>query len=256
MCSPRIERPCPAAIACESFAYSSSSLNTVAVAWPRDWRTWYAVAAAKTSGSAMRPARVRATVRGSAAFRAAVVGTALMPVISALAPPPVNRRDCPWDVAFPAQSGARHVTGPSRPGPRDCPWGVAFRAQSGARHVTRPFRGGRRYSGRTNRPAAAFSPIARSRPFSFTVTCPAAGWASRTSISLPGTRPFVVEPVQELAVVLGQPDDRRPRSRCEIRERREVSVLGLLDVRDPPASRAGSGRDCRAAPRSARPSRR
>ena len=30
MCSPRIERPCPAAIDCESFAYSSSSLNTVA----------------------------------------------------------------------------------------------------------------------------------------------------------------------------------------------------------------------------------
>jgi hypothetical protein len=42
--------------------------------------------------------------------------------------------------------------------------------------------------GRTKRPAAAFSPIARSRPFRRTVTCPAAGCVSRTSSSRPGTR--------------------------------------------------------------------
>jgi len=35
-CSPRIARPCPAAIACESLAYRSSSLKTVGVACPRD----------------------------------------------------------------------------------------------------------------------------------------------------------------------------------------------------------------------------
>ena len=45
------------------------------------------------------------------------------------------------------------------------------------------------YVGRTNRPAAAFSPIARSAPLSRTVICPAAGCASRTSISRPGTSP-------------------------------------------------------------------
>jgi hypothetical protein len=39
-CSPRIARPCPAAIDCESFAYRSSSLKTVGVACPRDCRKW------------------------------------------------------------------------------------------------------------------------------------------------------------------------------------------------------------------------
>jgi hypothetical protein len=44
--------------------------------------------------------------------------------------------------------------------------------------------------GRTNSPAAALSPIARSSPFRRTVNWPAAGWADRTSSSRPGTRPW------------------------------------------------------------------
>ena len=47
-----------------------------------------------------------------------------------------------------------------------------------------------RYAGRTNRPAAAFSPIARSAPFRRTVICPAAGCVSLTSSSRPGTSPW------------------------------------------------------------------
>ena len=50
---------------------------------------------------------------------------------------------------------------------------------------------------------------------------------------------LVVEPVQEVAVVLGEADDRRPRSGRQRRERRELGVLGLLDRRvDGPAVRA------------------
>ena len=43
---------------------------------------------------------------------------------------------------------------------------------------------------RTNSPAAARSPTSRSSPFSPTVSWPAAGCASRTSISAPGTSPW------------------------------------------------------------------
>ena len=43
---------------------------------------------------------------------------------------------------------------------------------------------------RTKRPAAAFSLIARSPTFRRTVSCSAAGWASRISTSVPGTKPW------------------------------------------------------------------
>ena len=46
------------------------------------------------------------------------------------------------------------------------------------------------YAGRTNRPAAAFSPTARSSPSRRTVNCPASGCAASTSISAPGTSPW------------------------------------------------------------------
>ena len=46
------------------------------------------------------------------------------------------------------------------------------------------------YARRTNSPAAARSPTSRSSPFSPTVSWPAAGCASRTSISAPGTSPW------------------------------------------------------------------
>ena len=52
------------------------------------------------------------------------------------------------------------------------------------------------YARLTNRPAAARSPTSRSSPFRPTVSWPAAGCASRTSISVPGHEPLVVEPVQ------------------------------------------------------------
>ena len=43
--------------------------------------------------------------------------------------------------------------------------------------------------GRTNNPAAAFSPIAFSLPSTLTVNCPAAGWADCSSSFAPGTSP-------------------------------------------------------------------
>ena len=46
------------------------------------------------------------------------------------------------------------------------------------------------YDRRTNSPAAARSPTSRSSPFSPTVSWPADGCASRTSISVPGTSPW------------------------------------------------------------------
>ena len=71
-----------------------------------------------------------------------------------------------------------------------------------------------------------------------------------------GHEALVVEPVQEVAVVLGQADDRRPRPGRQRRERRELGVLRLLDRRvDGPAVRAAL-RDGRACRRSARSSRR
>ena len=48
----------------------------------------------------------------------------------------------------------------------------------------------RRLARRTKSPAAARSPTSRSSPFSPTVSWPAAGCASRTSISVPGTSPW------------------------------------------------------------------
>ena len=49
---------------------------------------------------------------------------------------------------------------------------------------------GLRHARRTNSPAAARSPTSRSSPFSPTVSWPADGCASRTSISVPGTSPW------------------------------------------------------------------
>src|SRR5206468_7845670 len=54
-----------------------------------------------------------------------------------------------------------------------------------------------------------------------------------------GHEPLVVEPVQELSVVLGEPHDRRLRRSLERRERGQLVVLGLLDRGvDRPAVRA------------------
>ena len=54
-----------------------------------------------------------------------------------------------------------------------------------------------------------------------------------------GHEPLVVEPVQEVAVVLGEPDDRRPRRRLEVGQRRELLIFDLLERGiDGPAVRA------------------
>src|SRR5919205_1271858 len=54
-----------------------------------------------------------------------------------------------------------------------------------------------------------------------------------------GGEALVVEPVQEVAVVLGEADDRRARAGLELGERRQLRVLGLLDGGiDGPAVRA------------------
>src|SRR5581483_2567704 len=57
-----------------------------------------------------------------------------------------------------------------------------------------------------------------------------------------GHEPLVVEPVQKVAVVLGEADDRRARAGGELGQRLELAVLQLLDVRvDRPAVRAPVG---------------
>ena len=81
---------------------------------------------------------------------------------------------------------------------------------------------------RTKRPAAAFSPIARSSPASSTLNWPAAGCASHLDVRA-RDEALVVEPVQQLAVVLGEPDDRRAAPGVEVGERRQLPVLGLLE---------------------------
>src|SRR6266511_4855968 len=43
--------------------------------------------------------------------------------------------------------------------------------------------------------------------------------------------PLVVEPVQELAVVLGEANDRGPLARLELGQRRQLRILGLLEGR-------------------------
>ena len=75
---------------------------------------------------------------------------------------------------------------------------------------------------------------------------PAAGWAETTATCEPGHEALVVEPVQEIAVVLGEADDLAVAADRELREGDELGVLGLLELRYRPASRAGSGRDVRA----------
>src|SRR5204863_302890 len=58
----------------------------------------------------------------------------------------------------------------------------------------------------------------------------------------PGDEPLVVEPMQELTVVLGEADDRGVRRRLQVAERCELLVLRLLGVRvDRPAVRAAVG---------------
>ena len=53
---------------------------------------------------------------------------------------------------------------------------------------------------------------------------------------------LVVEPVQEIPVVLREPDDGCARAGLEVGERRKLAVLGLLDRRvDGPAVRAAIG---------------
>ena len=71
-----------------------------------------------------------------------------------------------------------------------------------------------------------------------------------------GREALVVEPVQQLAVVLGEPDDLGLAARS--RGRRAAPAPCSRPARTPgrPASRAGSARGCRAASRSARPCRR
>ena len=68
------------------------------------------------------------------------------------------------------------------------PCDVCFSEVVGSRRVRA--RGPTRQARLTNRPAAAFSPTARSSPFSRTVNWPASGCAACTSISLPGTSPW------------------------------------------------------------------
>ena len=118
-----------------------------------------------------------------------------------------------------------------------------FQGLSLERAVSGPVRlGGCCYAGRTKRPAAAFSPIARSWPFSFTVTWPAAGWGFPDFDLAARDEALVVEPVQKLAVVLRQPDDRRAVAGGQVRERRQLTVLRLLEVRvDRPAVRTAIG---------------
>ena len=98
----------------------------------------------------------------------------------------------------------------------------------------------------TKRPAAAFSPIVCSSPFRRTVSCPAAGCVSRTSTSRARDEALVVEPVQQVAVVLGQADDLA--RACPARGRRAARARGSRPARSRcrPASRAGSGRGGRA----------
>src|SRR3989440_3519747 len=57
-----------------------------------------------------------------------------------------------------------------------------------------------------------------------------------------GHEALVVEPVQQVAVVLGEPDDLRAGPGRQVGERRELAVLGLLEVGvDRPAVRAAVG---------------
>src|SRR2546423_3917044 len=57
-----------------------------------------------------------------------------------------------------------------------------------------------------------------------------------------GHEALVVEPVQQVAVVLGEADDLRVRARSQIGQRAQLAVLGLLELRvDRPAVRAAVG---------------
>ena len=112
------------------------------------------------------------------------------------------------------------------------------------------------YAARTNRPAAAFSPIAFSTPPTPHAEL-ARGRLGRMQLDL-GARheALLVEPVQQVAVVLGQADDRGVRARREPGQRRELVVLGHLEVGiDRPAVRAALGM-AELRRRSARPCRR
>ena len=96
--------------------------------------------------------------------------------------------------------------------------------------------------GRTNRPAAA---LLGDRLV--VAVRPAHGTAPRPACAVEldrraGHEALVVEPLQQVAVVLGEAHDRRARAGCERRERLELVVLGLLEDRvDRPAVRAALG---------------
>ena len=70
-----------------------------------------------------------------------------------------------------------------------------------------------------------------------------------------GNEAFVVVPVEQVAVVLGEPHDLARAPGLEVGERRQLRGSPPARTSCRPASRAGSGRGCRAARRSARPSR-
>ena len=124
----------------------------------------------------------------------------------------------------PTRSRARPGSTPAPAPPR------ALRARAGrrARRRPRPRRRARRRSTRTR-------------------SWPAAGAAAVELDLRAGDEPLVVEPVQEVAVVLGEAHDRRARAGLERRQRLELVVLRLLERPCRSASRAGSARARRAA---------
>ena len=105
-------------------------------------------------------------------------------------------------------------------------------------------------------PSAAFSPIDFSTPPTRHAQLAGGRLRGAQLDDRAGREALVVEPVQEVAVVLGEAHDRRARPGLERRQRLELAVLGLLDVGiDRPAVRAAVGM-AELARRSARPCRR
>ena len=115
----------------------------------------------------------------------------------------------------------------------------------------------RRGRASTKRPGGGFLAdrlLAAVRPR--TRNWPAAGSRRSQLDDSAGDEALVVEPVQELAVVLGEPHDRRARARLE--RPTAARARGSPPARTPgrPASRAGTAPGGRASRRSARPCRR
>ncbi len=128
--------------------------------------------------------------------------------------------------------------------------------RGGARREDRRRSAGRVPSARlTNRPAAARSPTARLAAAQPDDDLP----GRRLGVAAPrhrrpGHETLVVEPVQQLAVVLGEAHDRRPLARLERGQRRELAVLGLLEVGSTgqPCGQRSGGRASRPSARSSR----